>query len=174
MVRWINRFYLNFQGENLHQISRCDHLFNFDCLFRQYANEWAIPIEESVSCLVKLDEFIERNHFVHFPIEIRFGRSETNSYLSPSFQRETCWINTVAYRPFGIEHRQHRKYFEEFERICFEHSGRPHWAKEHRLTYDDLSRLYPQWNLFHHYRMKFDPTNLLINSCLKKIFLQHE
>lgn len=72
------------------------------------------------------NEMIELNDHLHFPIEIRFSNEEWNSSLSPSFGRQTYWINTVAYRPYGFQHSKHRKDLDEFEKICFEHEGRPH------------------------------------------------
>ena len=161
---------MTLDGQALEKIDRCDRLFNFDCLFRQYASEWAIPFDQTVSCLVELEQEIEANQNVHFPIEIRFGRAEDSSYLSPCYGRKTCWINVVAYRPYGKIHDEHRAFFASFERICHKHQGRPHWAKEHPLTGDQLSQLYPKWKVFTDKRRQFDPDNLLINECLRPVF----
>lgn len=170
LVRSINRLYVWLEGGTTRQVARCDRLFNFDCLFRQYANEWAVPLEETVACLVDLEAAVETNHHVHFPVEIRFGRAEWTSCLSPSFGRPTCWINTVAYRPYAREHAEHRPFFREFERICLAHGGRPHWAKEHPLNGRQLAELYPHWTSFHQHRRTFDPNDLFVNACLKKMF----
>ena len=170
LVYWINRIYLKIDGKTFEKIDRCDRIFNFDCLFRQYASEWAIPLDETVSCLTDLEKLIE-NHYVHFPIEIRFNKDETSSYLSPCYQRKTCWINIVSYRPYGKNHYQHRAFFQDFENVCLKYSGRPHWAKEHPLTNDELSKLYPKWKFFNEKRQEYDRNNLLINDCLLKIFI---
>lgn len=171
LVRSINNIYVKLDGKFQHKIDRCDKLFNFDCLFYQYASEWAVPLDEAVSCLVELEQAIEQHKNVHFPIEIRFSKDENLSYLSPAYERKTCWINTVSYRPYGKTHDEHRPFFDRFENICYKHQGRPHWAKEHPLKSEQLSKLYPQWNLFHEKRKEFDPYNLLLNPCLENIFL---
>lgn len=170
LVRLINNLYVRLDAQVIHQIDRCDKLFNFDCLFYQYASEWAIPLDEAVACLKELESVMDQDETVHFPIEIRFSRDEHLSYLSPAYQRKTCWINTVAYRPYGKIHSEHRRFFQRFESICAKYHGRPHWAKEHPLIWKDFQGLYPQWELFHTKRREFDPKNLLINDCLTNIF----
>lgn len=170
LVRYINNIYVKLDGKSYHKIDRCDKLFNFDCLFYQYASEWAIPLDQAVSCLTQLEKVIELNKSVHFPIEIRFGKDEDLSYLSPAYKRKTCWINTVAYRPFGKTHFQHRNFFQLFESICYQHNGRPHWAKENPLKNEHFLKLYSKWNLFHQKRKDFDPNDLLINDCLRNMF----
>ncbi|CAF1026783.1 unnamed protein product [Adineta ricciae] len=170
LVRPINTFYAKLDGKSQHKIDRCDKLFNFDCLFRQYASEWAVPLDQAVSCLTELQQSMEVHRSVHFPIEIRFSKAEDLSFLSPAYGRQTCWINTVAYRPYGVDHSLHRAFFQAFEKICLKHNGRPHWAKEHPLKREDFVRLYPHWNLFQKKRQEFDQNNLLINDCLQNIF----
>ena len=172
LVPWINNLYVRLDGGvPVHRLARCDQLFNFDCLFRQYASEWSVPLDEAVSCLGELEAAIEAHGDVHFPIEIRFSKCEDLSYLSPSFGRPSCWINTVSYRPYGRSHSRHRAFFRAFEQICGKYQGRPHWAKEHPLTGRELSRLYPHWQIFVRRREQFDPTNILLNECLHSIFL---
>ena len=156
-------------GKSNYKIDRCDKLFNFDCLFYQYANEWAIPLDRAVLCLIELEKLFETYTNVHFPIEIRFSK-EDSSYLSPAYQRKTCWLNTVAYRPYGKNHFQHRSFFIAFESICYKHHGRPHWAKEHPLTNESFSKIYPKWTLFHQIRKEFDPDNLFVNDYLQNMF----
>ncbi|CAF1429612.1 unnamed protein product [Rotaria magnacalcarata] len=170
LVRYINNIYIKLDGRSCHKIDRCDKLFNFDCLFLQFASEWAIPLDQSVSCLVQLEKLMEQNTSVHFSIEIRFSKDEDLSYLSPAYKRKTCWINTVSYRPFGVTQVEHRTFFAAFESICYKHDGRPHWAKEHPLKNEHLSELYPQWNLFHQKRKEFDPNDLFINDCVRNMF----
>lgn len=171
LVRLINRVYFKLDGRTVRHIDRCDKLFNFDCLFYQYASEWAVPLDEAVACLNELEHVINRNQHVHFPIEIRFSKDEHDSYLSPAYQRKTCWINTVSYRPYGRTHTEHQEFFQLFENICHKYHGRPHWAKEHPLTRQQFERLYPNWLLFHKKRRQFDPNDLFLNDCLEKNFL---
>lgn len=47
--------------------------FQLECLFKQYVNEWSIPVESTSLFLLQLRRFFETNKdvFAHFPIEIR-------------------------------------------------------------------------------------------------------
>lgn len=47
--------------------------FKLECLFKQYVNEYSIPIESTSLALLQLRRFFETNKdvFIHFPIEIR-------------------------------------------------------------------------------------------------------
>jgi L-gulonolactone oxidase len=174
LVIYINRFYLRLDRRSYHEIARCDRLLNFDTVIRQYATEWAVPLDEAVSCLTQLHQWIDKHYSrtpVHYPIVVRFSCSENSSYLSPGFERATCWINVASTRSYGISHSQHRPLFEAFETIFQQHKGRPHWAKEHPLTGKNLRQVYPQWDLFHEKRQQFDPNNLFVNDYLKKIFI---
>jgi L-gulonolactone oxidase len=73
-------------------------VFNFDCLFPQYVNEWAIPLEKAPEALERLDKFINSSELkVHFPVEIRFVDGD-DVWMSPSYGRKTCYIGVIMYR----------------------------------------------------------------------------
>jgi L-gulonolactone oxidase len=77
-------------------------VFNINCHFAQYVNEWAIPIEDTFQATVELKELIEKNNIkAHFPIEIRFVKGD-DIYLSPSYGRDTCYIGIIIYKPYGM------------------------------------------------------------------------
>lgn len=73
-----------------------------DCQFRQYTTEWAIPFEEASQCLSELhaqllDDKNSKGGFKpDFPIEVRFSDAD-DIYLSPCYNRKTCWIGIVRY-----------------------------------------------------------------------------
>ncbi|KAI8982683.1 D-arabinono-1,4-lactone oxidase-domain-containing protein [Pilobolus umbonatus] len=112
----------------VHIVDVSNKVFNFDCLFPQYVNEWAIPWEEAPDALRQLDEFISHNDLkVHFPVEIRFV-DEDDVWLSPAYGRKTCYIGVIMYRPYG-KPVPYKKYWKGYEEIMRTHQGRPHWAK---------------------------------------------
>ena len=48
--------------------------------------------------LTELDSWILENKFpAHFPVEVRFVKAD-NIYLSPSYGRDSCYINIIMYR----------------------------------------------------------------------------
>jgi hypothetical protein len=52
-----------------------------------------------------------------------------------------------AGRPYGLPVR-HERLLSEFSKIMESFSGRPHWAKQHHLSSDDLRKLYPRFDDF--------------------------
>ncbi|KAI8069913.1 D-arabinono-1,4-lactone oxidase-domain-containing protein, partial [Gongronella butleri] len=103
-------------------------IFNFDCLFPQYVNEWAIDWNDAPAALRELNEFINNNDLkVHFPVEIRFV-DEDDIWLSPAYGRKTCYIGVIMYRPYG-KPVPYKKYWKAYEDIMRKYGGRPHWAK---------------------------------------------
>ncbi|KAI9321819.1 D-arabinono-1,4-lactone oxidase-domain-containing protein [Dichotomocladium elegans] len=117
----------------LHVIDDSHTVFNFDCLFPQYVNEWAIPWSEAPSALRAIDTFINQSDLkVHFPIEIRFV-DEDDIWLSPCYGVKTCYIGVIMYRPYGNP-VPYKKYWKAYEDIMRAHHGRPHWAKVYTHT----------------------------------------
>lgn len=127
----VNRFFFTVvHSQFVEQVDYGHKVMSMDCLFSQHVNEWAIPIEKAGLALLELIQLIEtpsNQIYAHFPIEIRFT-AQDQIYLSPSFGRDTCYINIIIYRPYGKE-IPYRKFWNEFEAIMKRNSGRPHWAK---------------------------------------------
>jgi len=160
--------YLFFRGTKTHQeISY--KAFNFDCLFRQYVNEWALPIEKASMAIKSLRKMIEkRNLKVHFPIEIRFVKGD-DIWMSPAFGGDMCFIGIIMYRPFGKDPDYH-EYFDEYQKLMESLGGRPHWAKIHTWTETQISQSYPKWEDFKNLRAKLDPNKVFWNAYLERIF----
>ncbi|CAO3678863.1 unnamed protein product [Rhizopus microsporus] len=117
----------------IHVVDDSNKVFNFDCLFPQYVNEWAIDWKDAPAALMKLDKFITENDLkVHFPVEIRFV-DEDDVWLSPANGRKTCYIGVIMYRPYG-KPVPYKKYWKGYEDIMREYNGRPHWAKVYSLV----------------------------------------
>jgi hypothetical protein len=93
--------------------------FTFDCLFKQYVNEWAVPTQRAVEAVRALRQLIEtKNYNIHFPIEIRFVKSD-NIWLSPAYDGDRCcsflrcpvsrWL-TFSHHPFILSRRYWLRY----------------------------------------------------------------
>lgn len=147
-------------------------VFNVDCKYPQYTTEWSIPYEKTTACLRELHEWLDREHAdphglrPHFPIEIRFSDAD-DIWLSPSHGQRTTWIGIIQYKPYGLN-VPYRKLFERFEAILARHEGRPHWAKSHPLTRDDLRRLYPRFEDFIRVLDDVDPQGLFRNEYVER------
>lgn len=63
----------------------------------------------------------------HYPVEVRFARAD-DILLSPCFQRDSCYVNIIMYRPYGKDVPR-LDYWLAYETIMKKVGGRPHWAK---------------------------------------------
>ncbi|ODN73934.1 hypothetical protein L202_07440 [Cryptococcus amylolentus CBS 6039] len=140
-------------------------VLNFDCLFPQYALEWAIDAKETKACLQEMQIWLDREAAdanglrLHSPIEIRWSSAD-DIWLSPCYGRETCWIGVVTYRPYGLA-VPYRKFHEKFAALVAAHGGRPHWAKQHTLGPKSLEVMYPKFKDFQNILQRVDPMGVL-------------
>ncbi len=149
---------------------------NFDCKFKQFVSEWAIPIEHTTEAMKELKELIEQhlvqqNVFVHFPIEVRFVKKDT-ILLSPCYEQDVCYIGIIMYRPYGKTVPNVEKYFKESADCMLKFNGKPHWAKE-LITKQpvDWRAMYPtSWERFCRVKQQVDPQGLFDNEWSKQVF----
>ncbi|WVQ85003.1 hypothetical protein IAT38_007167 [Cryptococcus sp. DSM 104549] len=140
-------------------------VLNFDCLFPQYALEWAIDAKRTKACIQEMRRWLDREAAdadglrIHFPIEIRWSCAD-DIWLSPSYGRDTCWIGVVTYRPYGLA-VPYRKFHEKFAALLASHGGRPHWAKQHALGPKQLGALYPKFEDFRQVLYRVDPKGIM-------------
>ncbi|KAH9503330.1 hypothetical protein Btru_072756 [Bulinus truncatus] len=170
LVPSINRLFFNlFCSKPVERINRSDKIFNFNCLFKQYVMEWAIPRNKVGVVLWELKEWIETQKFpAHFPVEVRFVKAD-NIYISPCYLQDSCYINIIMYRPFN-KLVSHETYWNQYQSIVAKHGGRPHWAKDHNFTGAEFVKLYPMWKEFCAVREKFDPNGMFLNANLERVF----
>lgn len=131
------------------QLDVSHRIFNFECLFDQYVNEWAIPrfvdifsninltfllfrsqtadVLRALRSSIEASASAEKPLYVHFPVEVRFTRP-SDIYLSPSYGRETTYINIICYRPYR-KYVDHAYWWDVYEAAVKRAGGRPHWAK---------------------------------------------
>ncbi|KAF9959674.1 hypothetical protein BGZ72_009030 [Mortierella alpina] len=169
-------------------------VFNFDCLFPQYVNEWSIPWSRTAEAVRALDQFIENGSVkvesgvgvdesideknehalkvvkkeaglkVHFPIEIRFVKKD-DVWLSPAYGVDSCYIGIIMYRPYG-KPVPYKRFWAGFEQIMASFEGRPHWAKAHSVSFEGLKQSYPKLAAFSEIRQQLDPEGMFLNDYL--------
>lgn len=170
LIPFINTFYFKMFSSRKQFVDRSYNVFNFDCLFKQYAFECAIPIKETAHYLLKLKTWLENNPSVkvHFGVEIRFSKKD-DIWISPCYEQDSCWLNILMFRPYGKEYTR-EKWWRINEELMIECNGRPHWAKTHNMRKTDLIRLYPKFEQFDELRKNLDPNEIFINDCLRQLF----
>jgi len=172
LVSFINDTWFNLLFNSRKEVTDVSFkVFNFDCLFKQFVNEWSIPKENTAIALLRLKKMIEDNKLnVHFPIEVRFVKHD-DIWLSPCYGRDSCYIGIIMYRPYDFT-IPYQKYFDEYCEIMKSLGGRPHWAKEFILNVEkDLPEMYPKWHNFKQLRQRVDPENVFMNDYLSRLNL---
>ncbi|GJJ74150.1 L-gulonolactone oxidase [Entomortierella parvispora] len=177
------------QSRPLERVDKSVKVFNFDCLFPQYVNEWSIPWSRTAEALRALNQFIENGVVqvenvnpeekavvstvkkekglkVHFPIEIRFVKKD-DVWLSPAYGVDSCYIGIIMYRPYG-KPVPYKRFWAGYEKIMTSFGGRPHWAKAHSVTYEDLEKSYPKMKQFSEIRQQLDPKGMFLNDYLRR------
>ncbi|RWS27066.1 L-gulonolactone oxidase-like protein [Leptotrombidium deliense] len=159
LVPFINRLFFHIlYNRNRERVDVSDNVFTFECLFRQYVNEWSIP-----------RRYINASNIhAHFPVEVRFVKAD-DIYLSPAYGRDSCYINVIMYRPYG-KHVDKDEYWNNYEQIMRECGGRPHWAKAHTVTAVDFVKMYPYFRAWALVRKRIDPLNMFGNAYLDRVF----
>lgn len=157
-----------FNNRVVRYVDRSDKVFIFDCLFRQYVNEWSIPWSHTPEVLRRIQTLVEKAEYpVHFPIEVRFTQAD-DAWLSPAYNRDACYIGLIMYKPYGFK-VEYERYFAAVEKIFLEFGGRPHWAKAFNVSGRALGKLYPRWDDFVTTRRSVDPRNVFVNPWVKKV-----
>lgn len=167
LVPWINRLYMWFLFSVRETfVAKYYQAFTIECLFKQYVNEWAFPVEHTEECLRGLRKITEKIGAAHFPIEVRFVRQD-KIWLSPCYARDSCFIGIIMYRPYA-KSVPYELYWKQYEKLMLSFGGRPHWAKAHGLTHRELAKLYPNFKAFNDIRKKLDPHGIFLNDYLRE------
>lgn len=101
---------------------------------------------------------------VSFPFEFRVVAGD-DLWLSPMHAGPVASISMHQYAKMPW-----RTLFAEAEAIFRAHGGRPHWAKRHTLTRDDVDALYPMAERFRAQRRAADPAGKFLNPHLTALF----
>lgn len=127
--------------------------------------EYELPREAALPALREAIDWIRKGELpVTFPFEFRWTAAD-DIWLSP-FNRGPCAaISMHQFAPMpwaGL--------FAEAETIFRAAGGRPHWAKRHTLTREDVDALYPRAERFREVRRAHDPEGRWLNSHLGGLF----
>ncbi|HUP99392.1 MAG TPA: D-arabinono-1,4-lactone oxidase [Aeromicrobium sp.] len=128
-------------------------------------SEWAVPADAAPSMVREIFDVIDKRGFdVNFPLEVRFVARDEDSFLSPSWGRDTSYIAAHMYR--GMEWEP---FLRAVQDVALAHAGRPHWGKRHFLAADELASKYPEWDRFQDVRSEFDPDRVFTNDHVSRV-----
>ncbi len=126
--------------------------------------EYNVPLDRFQEVFEEIRACIDREQFnVHFPLENRFSPAD-DIYLSSAYGRESAYISCHVYKG-----KPYQKYFKALENIFRKYDGRPHWAKLHTLTANELADIYPKWEEFRTIRQQCDPNGVFLNGYLREL-----
>ncbi|KAJ5551802.1 L-gulonolactone/D-arabinono-1-4-lactone oxidase [Penicillium sp. DV-2018c] len=131
-----------------------------DCLYSQFVNEWALPLEKGPEAISRLSAWLHgdmetaqipfspKGLYVHCPVEVRVSDTSLNTKPRP-FLDPTCsdgptlYLNATLYRPYLRDPPCKDRYYEAFEWLMRQMGAKPHWAKNFRtLGSSELGKAY--------------------------------
>jgi FAD-linked oxidoreductase len=152
-------------GVKQRRVGPAYQIFPSDRAVRFEEMEYEMPLEAGWPALREAIERIKQKQLpVTFPFEFRITAGD-DIWLSPfnGGPRLSISMHQYARMPWqGV--------FAETEPIFRAHGGRPHWAKRHSLTAQDINALYPQARRFGAVRAECDPMAKFANAHLAKLF----
>lgn len=150
-------------------------IFNFDCGSPQFTFEAAIPLHNTAQALKDLKTFFLRDcqqERPHFPIELRPTKADQIP-LSPCNRdngEPSLWVGIVSYKPFGRIVIPHEKLFKGYAQTLYKAGAKPHWAKAHQLSYDEIQNTFGQKNVrkWRDVRQRVDHDGLFANEYVRR------
>ena len=137
-----------------------------NCLYSQFVNEWAIPLEKGPEALRRLSSwlnnlspsdpdyvphgipFSNEGLYVHAPVEVRVSDTTLRAdaprpFLDPTMSdRPTLYLNAIMYRPYWWDPPTKDRYYEGFEWLMRDLGGRPHWAKNFETYRPEIEAMF--------------------------------
>lgn len=132
--------------------------------------EYELPLENGFAALEAVMGWIRRKQWpVAFPFEFRTVAGD-DIWLSPMNDGLGHKGPFAAISMHQYAKMEWRDIFREAEAIFRDHGGRPHWAKRHNLTREDVDQLYPMADAFRHVRRRMDPDGKFLNQHLRDLW----
>jgi D-arabinono-1,4-lactone oxidase len=158
-----------------------------DCYFSQYVDEWAISLSKGPEAITRLDRWISTQDttesgipidtdgriFVHAPIEFRVNSGKgDHAFLSPAGDgNPVVYIGVIMYRPY-YRPVTYRRYFTAYEHLMRLMGGKPHWAKQHRMSASEARSCFGEgFQRWLDVRKRVDPTGVFVNGFVKRHLL---
>ena len=175
-----------------------------NCLYSQYVNEWALPLDKGPEALRRLGAWLQglrpgdagyvdhgipfssEGLYVHSPVEVRVSDSsrhksaaDSRPWLDPSLpDGPTLYLNAIMYRPYGLDPPHKDRYYEGFEWLMRDLGGRPHWAKNFRTAPDaavEVERWYgDDLRSWRRVRDQADPEGMFVGAWHRRLVLGGE
>lgn len=140
-------------------------IFPSDRTIRFEEMEYEMPRTAGLDTLAEVVGWIRKKRLpVTFPFEYRTVAAD-DIWMSPMNAGPVAAISMHQYAKMPWQ-----GVFAEAEAIFRANGGRPHWAKRHTLTRDDVDALYPMAENYRNVRRTADPIGKFLNDHLEALF----
>lgn len=166
MAPTLQRLLVRNQSSRIHtRAAPAWRIFPSDRDIRFEEMEFEIPAENGIAALRAARQLVRDRRFpIIFPFEFRTVAGD-DIWMSPMHAGPCVSISFHQYAPMDW-----RESFKAVEEVFAAHGGRPHWAKRHTMTSDDVLRLYPMATRWGAVRKRVDPTAKFMNAHLRELF----
>lgn len=170
ILPWVEWFVFGMQygfmnGSTTSAIQPSRKALLMNCLYSQFVNEWAIPLDKGPEALRRLSSWLNQlspkdpdyvphnipfsaeGLHVHAPVEVRVSDTRLTSnvrpFLDPTAKdAPTLYLNATLYRPYWQDPPCRARYYEGFEWLMKDLGGRPHWAKNFETLRPEIEVFY--------------------------------
>ncbi len=166
MAPTLQRMLVRQQGRSMHsRQAPAWRIFPSDRDIRFEEMEFEIPAAKGVAALMEARKLVrDRRYPIIFPFEFRTVAGD-DIWMSPMHAGDCVSISFHQYARMPWQES-----FKAVEEVFAAHGGRPHWAKRHTMTSDDVLRLYPMAQRWGAVRKRVDPTAKFMNGHLRDLF----
>lgn len=128
--------------------------------------EYAVGLDDVSNALNKILEIFKEFPDIPLLLALRFVKA-SNAWLSPSFERDTCYIDVLI---FAKNFAKWSLFVERVEKSLYQTGARPHWGKHNFLNYKVITEnnLYPKLEEFRKAKQKYDPHNVFGNTYINE------
>ncbi|KAI0886240.1 L-gulonolactone/D-arabinono-1,4-lactone oxidase [Annulohypoxylon maeteangense] len=207
ILPWIEWFVFGMQygfanGTTTRAIQPSRKALLMNCLYSQFVNEWAIPLEKGPEALRRLSswlnqlpasdpEYVEHGIpfsaeglYVHAPVEVRVSNTSpsnpkaqvpnTRAFLDPTaVDSPTLYLNATLYRPYHTDPPCRERYYEAFEWLMRDLGGKPHWAKNFETDGAEIEGMYgDDLRRWREVRDAVDPDGLFVGAWHRRYVLE--
>ncbi|RDI31775.1 D-arabinono-1,4-lactone oxidase [Lentzea flaviverrucosa] len=151
------------------QVTRCDDALLHHLPPPVQGTEYSVPFGQAADAIRALVREVRRGGLrISAPVDVRFTAADS-AWLSPSRRGITCHIGVTHPVP-ARGSRMWIAPLRAVDSVLWNFEGRPHWAKVHFRTGQELAARYPEWSRFQELRRAWDPDGVFLGSHLRNLF----
>jgi FAD-linked oxidoreductase len=165
LIPWLQKLMMRLSRKPTTRIGPAWQIFPAERTIRFEEMEYELPRADGMPTLLDAIAYIRKKRLpVAFPFEFRTVAGD-DIWLSPFNRGPGASISFHQYARMPW-----RELFAEIEPVLRGANGRPHWAKRHTLSADEVHALYPRAGDFLEVREQADPDGKFVNADLARLF----